>query len=379
MTVTNNILFTPVRIGRVIVPNRFARSATQDFLATEDGQITEAQRRLYGRLAEGEVGLILTGHSYVHPAGKASPRQIASYDDRFLPGLASLAEAVHRTPSKIFLQIAHAGRQTRPKIFLQIAHAGRQTRPKDCGCTPLAPSAVFEPTTKVMPRVMSDGDIRQTIDDFSRAAARALKAGFDGVQLHLAHGYLLSSFLSPYTNRRTDDWGGPLANRLRIVLDILRAIKGGLDAGFPVIAKMNSSDFLAGGLTPEECLEAARRLEAEGLDGLEISGGMAEAGRGSMWPGLRDEDEEGYFVEAASRVKAAVKIPVFGLGGIRSLSAMARIIRQGRADLISMSRPFVREPDLVRRLRLGLTLKSECISCNKCLNPRGLRCAELKN
>ncbi len=359
-----DILFTPVRIGRVSVPNRFVRSATQDFLATEDGQISEAQLHLYSRLAEGEVGLIITGHAYVHPAGKASPRQIAAYDDRFLPGLASLVEAVHRTPSK---------------IFLQIAHAGRQTRPKDCGCTPLAPSAVFEPTTKVMPREMTEGDIRQTIADFSRAASRAVKAGFDGVQLHLAHGYLLSSFLSPYTNRRTDGWGGPLANRLGIVLEILREIKLGPDPGFPVIAKMNSSDFLAGGLTPEDCLEAAQRLEAGGLDGLEISGGTAEARRGSMWPGLRSEAEEGYFVETASRVKAAVKIPVFGLGGIRSCSVMARIIRQGQADLISMSRPFVREPDLVRRLRLGLTLKSECISCNKCLNPRGIRCAELKN
>jgi len=359
-----SMLFTPTKIGRVTVPNRFVRSATHDFLATEDGQITPAQLALYGRLAEGEIGLIITGHAYVHPAGKASPRQIAVFDDRFIPGLASLAEAVHRYPSK---------------IFVQIAHAGRQTRPKDCGCAPLAPSAVFEPTTKVMPREMTEDDIRQTIGDFVRAAGRAVKAGFDGVQLHMAHGYLLSSFLSPYTNRRTDGWGGPLSNRLRIALEILRAIKNGPDASFPVMAKMNSTDLLDGGLTLEDCLEAARRLEVEGLDGLELSGGMAEAGRGSMWPGLRPEEEEGYFMEAAARVKAAVKIPVFGLGGIRSLSVMARFIGQGRADLISLSRPFVREPDLVRRLRQGLALKSECISCNKCFNPRGLRCAELKS
>ncbi len=366
MTVADDIsiLFTPVRIGRVAVPNRFVRSATQDFLAAEDGRITQAQISLYSRLAQGEVGLIISGHAYVQPAGKASPRQIAATDDRFRPGLASLAEAVHRTPTK---------------IFLQIAHAGRQTRPKDCGCTPLAPSAVYEPTTKVMPKEMTEDDIRQMIGDFARAAGRAVKAGFDGVQLHLAHGYLLSSFLSPYTNRRTDGWGGPLQNRLRISAEILRAIKTGPDPGFPVIAKMNSTDLLAGGLTLEDCVESVRRLEAEGLDGVELSGGMAEAGRGSMWPGLRREEEEGYFVEAASRVKAAVRIPVFGLGGIRSLSVMARIIGQGRADLISLSRPFVREPDLVKKLRSGAALKSECISCNKCLNPRGLRCAELKS
>jgi 2,4-dienoyl-CoA reductase-like NADH-dependent reductase (Old Yellow Enzyme family) len=358
-----SMLFTPAKIGRLTIPNRFVRSATHDFLAAEDGQITPAQLALYGRLAEGEVGLIITGHAYVHPAGKASPRQIAASENRFIPGLAALVQAVHRYPSK---------------IFLQVAHAGRQTRPKDCGCTPLGPSAVFEPTTKVMPREMTEDDIQQSIGDFVRAAGRAVEAGFDGVQLHMAHGYLLSSFLSPHTNRRSDLWGGPLRNRLRIALEILRAIKNGPNPGFPVIAKMNSTDLLAGGLTLEDCLQAARALEAEGLDGLELSGGMAEAGRGSMWPGLRPEEEEGYFVEAASRVKAAVKIPVFGLGGIRSLRIMARIISQGRADFVSLSRPFVREPDLVRRLRRGLALKSECISCNKCLNPRGLRCAELK-
>ncbi len=230
-----------------------------------------------------------------------------------------------------------------------------------------------------MPREMTEDDIRQTIGDFVRAAGRADQAGFDGVQLHMAHGYLLSGFLSPHTNRRRDAWGGPLENRVRAAVDIVRGIKQTLGAAFPVIAKLNATDLLEGGVTAEESVEAARLLERAGLDGLEASGGMSEAGRGSIWPGIRAGEEEGDFVPCAERIKAAVRMPVLGLGGIRTASVMADIIREGRADLISMSRPFVRQPGLVRGIRKGSLQKADCISCNKCLNPRGLRCAELKS
>jgi 2,4-dienoyl-CoA reductase-like NADH-dependent reductase (Old Yellow Enzyme family) len=357
------ILFTPVRIGAVTVPNRFVRSATHDFLAEEDGSVTPAQAALYRALAEGEVGLIVSGHAFVHPSGKASPRQIAAHDDRFIPGLAALSGAVRCFPSRVFLQLAHAGRQTKEKL---------------CGCHPLAPSAVPDPSSGITPREMTAADILRTIDDFAAAAGRAARAGFDGVQLHMAHGYLLSGFLSPHTNRRRDAWGGPLENRVRIAADIVRAVKAALGADFPVIAKMNAADLLEGGLTGEDSAGAARLLESAGLDGLEVSGGMAEAGRGSMWPGVRPEEEEGYFVPFAERVKAAVRIPVIGLGGLRTAAVMARLIREGRVDLVSMSRPFVRQPGLVRGIREGSILKSDCLSCNKCLNPRGLRCAELR-
>jgi 2,4-dienoyl-CoA reductase-like NADH-dependent reductase (Old Yellow Enzyme family) len=358
-----SILFTPVRIGSVTVPNRFARSATHDFMADDEGNVTDAHVELYRLLAEGEVGLIITGHAHVQPSGQASPRQMAVFDDRFVEGLARIPAAVHRFASLVFLQIAHAGRQTKEKL---------------CGCVPVSPSAVYDPVSKVMPRELASDEIQVLIADFISAAKRAKRAGFDGVQLHAAHGYLLSSFLSPHTNRRTDEWGGRVENRARVLVEILRGVKSACGRDFPVIVKLNSTDFLEGGLVLEDAVRVARMIEAEGIDGIEVSGGMAEAGRGSVWPGLRSEDEECYFAANASAIKAAVRVPVFALGGVRTLAVAERLVREGRADLVSLSRPLIRDPFLVKHFREGLTSKSECISCNKCFNPRGIRCAELK-
>jgi len=357
------ILFTPIKIGSVTVPNRFVRSATHDYMADDAGFVTDANVALFSRLAAGEVGLIITGHANVQPSGKASPRQMGVYDDRFVEGLSRIPAAVHRTASK---------------IFLQIAHAGRQTKPRDCSCIPVSPSAVYDPVTKVMPRELSSEEIRALVADFVAAAGRARRAGFDGVQLHAAHGYLISSFLSPHTNRRTDEWGGPVKNRARVLLEVLRGVKASYGRDFPVLVKLNSTDFLEGGLTVDDAVRIAGLLEDDGIDAIEVSGGMAEAGKGSVWPGLRGESDEGYFVENAARIKRAVKVPVFGLGGIRTLAVAEKIIQDGRADLVSLSRPLIRDPYLVKRFREGLADKSECISCNKCFNPRGIRCAELR-
>jgi 2,4-dienoyl-CoA reductase-like NADH-dependent reductase (Old Yellow Enzyme family) len=358
-----SILFTPIDIGALRVPNRFVRSATHEFMAEDDGTPTARHVDLYARLAEGEVGLIITGHAFVNPNGKASLKQTGIYDDRLVEALAKIPPPVHCFRSKIFVQIAHAGRQTKEKF---------------CGCTPIAPSAVFEPTFKLTPKEMTGNEIRTMIDDFVRAGRRAKQAGFDGVQIHVAHGYLLSSFISPHTNRRSDDWGGTAANRARIVIEIVHGIKEVNGTSFPLIAKWNATDFLPAGLRIEESIEMAAMAEGAGLDGLEVSGGMSEAGKGSVWQGLRSEAEEGYFVESAARFKAALRIPVFGLGGNRTLAMMESYVRGGKVDLISLSRPLIREPFLVRKFRLGEVSKSECISCNKCFNPRGISCAQLK-
>lgn len=358
-----SILFTPVRIGPLTIPNRFVRSATHEYMADDEGNVSESQVELYRRLSEGEVGLIITGHAFVQASGKASPRQTAVYDDRFVEGLSRVPAAVHRFPSRIFLQIAHAGRQTKERL---------------CDCVPVSPSAVYDPVSKVMPRELTGEEIRVLITDFVAAATRAKRAGFDGVQLHAAHGYLISSFLSPHTNRRTDEWGGSVENRARVLLDVLRGVKAACGAAFPAIVKLNSTDFLEGGLTLDDAIRIARLLEADGIDGIEVSGGMAEAGRGSVWPGLRGESEEGYFVANAARIKQAVRVPVFGLGGIRTLAVAERIVDEGRADLISLSRPLIRDPFLVKHFREATSSKSECISCNKCFYPRGIRCVELK-
>ena len=360
----DSILLRPLHINGLEIPNRFVRSSTHEFLADREGNVTDRLLNLLADLAEGEVGLILTGHTYVLPGGQASPRQLGVYSDDLIPGLNRITDRIHRYPSRIFLQISHAGRQTKEKL---------------CGRTPVAPSAVYEPNFDMTPREMSAGDIHAAIDAFIQGGRRAQEAGFDGVQLPIAHGYLLSSFISPYTHRRIDEWGGPLENRIRIILEIIRGIRALTGPAFPLIVKLNSTDFLEGGLSLEESLSISQALEREGIDGIEVSGGMAEAGKGSVWKGLRSEEEEGYFVDNAALIKEAVGIPVFGLGGLRTFAVMEDNVAKGRVDLISMSRPFIREPHLVKKFRQGLIKKSECISCNLCFNPRGISCGALKN
>lgn len=359
----NSVLFSPIHIGSVTIHNRFVRSATHDFMATDEGYATNRQLELFKSLAQGEVGLIISGHTYVNPAGKASLFQTAAYDDTFIPGLKKISNAIHQYHSKIFLQISHAGRQTKQKIS---------------GKMPIAPSAIYEPVFKVTPRAMSHTEIQNVINDFIQSGYRAKRAGFDGIQIHIAHGYLLSSFISPYTNKRKDEWGGSLPNRFRIVDQIIKGIKDITGKNFPLIAKLNSTDLLPEGLQIDEAVEISQALENAGIDGIEVSGGMSEAGKASVWKGPFSQDKEGYFVENAARIKAAVLVPVFGLGGLRTFSEMEKLVRQGSVDLISMSRPFIREPDLVKRIRQDQANRSECISCNKCFNPRGISCADLK-
>ncbi len=359
-----SVLFSPIKMGGVYIPNRFVRSATHDFMATDDGHITERQLSLYRNLGKGEVGLIISGHAFIHPSGKASPKQIGIHSEKTIEGLSRLTQAVHESSSRFFLQIAHAGRQTKEKL---------------CECTPLAPSAVYEPVFKITPKEMTVMEIEAVISQFIQASQRAKQAGFDGVQLHVAHGYLLSSFVSPYTNKRNDEYGGSLPNRARIVLKIVEGIKESVGVSFPTIVKMNAIDSLPGGLTVEDSIQLGTLLEKSGINGIEVSGGMAESGEASVWKGLRAEHDEGYFVEYAAKLKKAVRIPVIGLGGIRTFSNMEKIISEGRADMISMSRPFIRQPFLAREFRLGRFTKSACISCNKCFNPRGISCGDLKS
>ena len=359
----DSILFTPIKIGSIKIPNRFVRSATNAYAADKDGFVTDKLVAIHENLARGEVGLILTGHTYVLPEGKAGPRQLGIYSNQMLEGLSRIPESVHRCPSKVFLQISHAGRQTKEKL---------------CGSIPKAPSAVYEPTFKVTPEEMSENDIQTVIQAFIKSAKRAREAGFDGVQLHIAHGYLLSSFISPHTNRRTDQWGGSLQNRIRIILEIIKGIRSGKGPSFPLIVKLNSDDFIPGGLKIGESIPIARILEKQGIDAIEVSGGIAESDKGSVWKGVRTEKNEGYFLNHAAQIKSAVHIPVFGLGGFRTFTVMEKTLTERKADLVSMSRPFIREPDLVKKFRNGTAKKAACISCNLCFNPRGIKCGAIK-
>ena len=220
-------------------------------------------------------------------------------------------------------------------------------------------------------REMTGDDFRMVAEAFGKAAARAQEAGFDGVQIHAAHGYLLSEFLSPFYNRRNDQYGGSVENRARLLLEVAHNIRDKVGDRFPVMVKMNSEDFVTGGLTVEEMLEVASILESAGIDAIELSGGTRYSGDYMpVRPGRLDtENMEVYYLEAARKFKERVKVPLMLVGGIRSYAVAERIIREGIADYVSLSRPLIREPDLVNRWKSGDTGKARCLSDNLCYEP----------
>jgi 2,4-dienoyl-CoA reductase-like NADH-dependent reductase (Old Yellow Enzyme family) len=360
-------VFTETRINGMALSNRFVRSATWSALASEDGRCTPRLVDLMTNLTLGGVGLIITGHAYVRQEGQAGANQLGVYSDDLVAGLRDLARAVHD----------HGG-----KIALQLAHAGFFANPKLTGITPLAPSAL-EGLVKGPRKEMTHKDIRELIEAFGAGAMRAREAGFDGVQIHAAHGYLLSQFLSPTLNCRNDEYGGAIENRARALLEVFRAIRNAVGKDYPVLVKLNSQDFADGGLTLEDSLQAGRMLEAGGIDAIELSGGLPISREtGSIRKGITSEDREAYFKDEARAFKKKLSVPIILVGGIRSFQVAERLVHDGVADCLAMSRPFIREPDLINRWRSGDLRKSTCISENSCLNAawagEGIYCVTAK-
>lgn len=358
-------LFEPSSIGSLRVKNRFVRSATWEGMASEDGSCTSRLVDVIAELAKGEVGLIVSSHAFVSLEGQAGPWQLGIYDDKLIPGLSQMARAAHDGGSKIVLQLAHAGLQAATPLTKMEA-MGPSSLPRDDGTNC---------------KEMTLAEIQQTVDAFAAAAVRAKAADFDGVQIHAAHGYLISQFLSPYYNRRQDGFGGSVEHRARIVSEILGQIKSMLGNDFPVLIKMNSQDFIDGGLTIEDMLQIARLLEETGIDAFELSGGTADAA--SQFKPVRQgrlpsEEKEVFYRDAAKRYKEITKTPLILVGGIRSYSVAQELVDEGVADFVSLSRPLVREPGLVARWKRGDTAKSECGSCNQCFKPilegKGMHC-----
>ncbi len=362
------MLFEGTTIKSMSLTNRFVRSATWEGMANEDGSCSPKLTDLMVRFAKGGVGLIITSHAYVSRKGKARPRQLGIYSDELVPGLAAMADAVHNAGGKIAVQLAHAGCHADPVLTGQM---------------PTGPSII---KGDGMPncREMTGDDFRMVAEAFGKAAARAREAGFDGAQIHAAHGYLLSEFLSPFYNRRNDQYGGSVENRARLLLEVANNIRDKVGDRFPVMVKMNSEDFVTGGLTVEEMLEVASILERAGIDAIELSGGtMYSGGCVPVRPGRIDtENMEGYYLEAAGKFRERVKVPLMLVGGIRSYSVAERIVTEGIADYVSLSRPLIREPDLVNRWKSGDTAKARCLSDNLCYEPAiagdGLYCVVQK-
>ena len=347
-------LFEPIGINGMILSNRFVRSATWEGMATEDGRCTDRLIDLMVNLVDGGVGLIITGHAYVHRRGQAGPWQLGIYDDALISGLSRMTRAVRDRSGKIVVQLAHAG------LYADAALTGQP---------PLAPSKVTG-LTQTMPEEMRPADIETIVGAFADAAGRAKTAGFDGVQIHAAHGYLLSQFLSPRFNQRSDRYGGAVANRSRIVLEVLEAIRHRVGSDFPVLVKVNTGDFLEGGLELADALEIAGLLESAGIDAFELSGGTGASGKlRPIRTGIASEKQEAYFEAAAREFRKRLKVPLLLVGGIRSFAVAERIVDRQIADCISMSRPFIREPDLVNRWKSGDRSRATCLSDNRCFVP----------
>jgi 2,4-dienoyl-CoA reductase-like NADH-dependent reductase (Old Yellow Enzyme family) len=343
-------LFTPGKIGKMRLPNRLVRSATAEFMADADGRPKPELKELYRELVRGGVGLIITGHMYIDPGGKANPEMTGIYSDELLPGLTELVQTVHDEGGHVVVQINHGGMQ-----------CSRQTVQGT-----IAPSAIEVDFLKQPAREMTVAEIELVIDTFAQAARRAKAAGFDGVQIHAAHGYLVSQFLSSFVNKRTDEWGGGLQGRMRFLREVCRAVRQQVGPGYPVLTKLGLADMIKGGLTLEEGLQVVAALESMGLDAVEISAGIGGRTASSVRTGIRTEADEGYFRPSAQEARRVTRLPIILVGGFRSRKVMEDVLAAGDADFISMCRPLICEPDFPNRLRHDLQERSSCISANRC-------------
>ncbi len=351
-------LFEKTVINGMGLENRFVRSATWEGMCDSEGRPTGKLLSCYRDLARGRVGLIVTGYAFVRPDGRQMPGTLGMHSDGLAPGLRSLTRAVHDEGGKICVQLVHAGGQATEKI------TGRR---------PMAPSAIKVEQFREETAAMTKKDIVEIVAAFGDSARRAREFGFGAVQLHAAHGYLINQFLSPLTNRRTDEYGGTAENRCRFLMEVYRRVR--LEAGpdFPVLVKLNGSDNLEGGLDLDGALLAARLLDSEKIDAIEVSGGTAASGeKAPVRMKIDSPEKEAYNLGLADEIKKAVRCPVMSVGGYRSLEVIKSALAEHGMDYISMSRPFIREPMLIRRWQAGDLSPATCISCNGCFRP-GLR------
>ena len=355
----------PKEIGKVLIKNRFVRSATYSRMAKENGDISNELLEMYKTLAKGGVGLIITGYAYVQKSGIAFPGQLGADRDSLIPSLKKIAKTIHNNGDGC-------------KVFLQLAHCGRQSYFVD---EIVAPSAVLEPIINRMPREMTIEEIEETVNAFAEASRRAMEANFHGVQLHSAHGYLLSEFLSPHTNRRTDKYGGNMNNRVRIFEEIYKKTTKLVGSDFPISIKMNADDFLEGGLKLDESKKIAETLSKIGYASIEVSGGMWEVlmrnkkdlgWQPAMIPesrlNINTREKEAYHRTYAKEIKKLIDKPLILVGGIKSLDVIEELLTRGITDFVALSRPLIREPDLPNKWLKGTGENTcKCISCNGCV------------
>lgn len=342
----NNKIFEQASLGNFIAKNKIARSATYSYLKNEGGYISDEEIKIYEELAKNEIGLIITGLFNISPSGTFENIGPSIHDDKYIEKLQELVKIVHSYGSKIIVQINHAG-------------------PKSNALeNPLSPSPIELADGRITKPLNID-EIKQIKKDFASAAYRVKLAGFDGVQIHAAHGYLLSSFVSPGSNLRNDQYGGNIVNRFRIISEIIEEIIVKCGKDFPLFVKINNNDE-NDRFFEDELLYMLKEFKNLGVTAVELSG--------YDWR-LRSNKEHNYYIKRAVKMKKAVDIPIILVGGIRNLSDMEEVLESG-IDMVSLARPLISEPDLITKLKNN-QLNASCISCNKCLGlPRkdGRRC-----
>ena len=386
-------LFDPITIGNVVVPNRIAKSAMVEGRCDERGLASPDMAEMYERWSRGGVGLAFTGMAMVVEGTGMTPCELGLYSDEQIGPLARVAAAVHRHPGKVFVQLCYAPPQVLRKTAIKL---GSPSISGGLNCA-----------TLTWNRALRDEELLGIAASFGRAARRAREAGVDGVQLHAAHGYLLSRSLSPKHNRRCDAWGGTPERRLKLLSEVFRAIQTEAGRDFPIAVKLNAHDGLSGGLTIEHTVDVARALQRWGCAAIEVSAGTADVGLsfypnkgeipidlgkeflarempllrpllGWLDPVLRHEARgvvfahEAYFLEEAKRIAEAVDIPVITVGGIRSRAMAESILANSRVAMVSLARPLVRQPRLPQLWQDGLQPEASCDSCNRCYVRLGL-------
>jgi 2,4-dienoyl-CoA reductase-like NADH-dependent reductase (Old Yellow Enzyme family) len=352
-------LFDQTLFAGMTLKNRFIRSATYDGLADESGHLTPELLKAYENLAKSGVGTIITGTAFISDYDIHWQFEMGISDDSFIEEYQKLTELVHQYGTRIIIQAVFAGSQTFPKDSSKII--------------PWGPSRMEDLSTKLMPKEMTKEEIRIVETAFANAALRAKKAGLDGIQIHAAHAYLLSKFLTPYYNRRTDEYGGVIENRARIIFETYQAMRDKVGTEFPILIKINCDDFVDQGMTFAESKVVCKKLAEAGIDAIEISGGSSvarktnqSASRFNITPA-----QESYFKTYAAEIAAENHIPIILVGGNRDVEAMTDILNNTSIEYFALCRPLLREPNLIDRWQKGDLRKAICISCNKCFGTIG--------
>ncbi len=358
-----NSPFVPTTLGRLTLKNRFIRSATWDGMGFNDGSFSPAQVELFRNLSLGGAGLLTSGFIAITPQGRRNREQNMLCENQHVQSLRKIVEVVKREEVALIAQLVHCG-----------GYASTETS----NLPIVAPGDNQEPIFEEKPQALTENQIKEVITQFAEAAARAREAGCDGVQIHAAHGYLVSQFLSPCTNQRTDNYGGNPENRARFLNEVYEKVRNYVGTDFTVTIKINGSDYFKNGLECAESIKITQQLAEIGLDGVEVSGGNPISIPLTPIPKeIKACDNEAPFKNEVFAFTESLSIPVAAVAGIRSLEMIEKLIAKG-VSLISLCRPLICEPDLINQWQAGREEPSRCTSCNRCFIPafkgKGIKC-----